>query len=191
VRLFVALEIPAGVRENLATLVKDLRTSSSPMSDERPRWVRPGNLHLTLKFIGETNAAKLEGIRSALSKVRSHAAVVLKFRGLGFFPNERRPRVLWAGVDASPNLTPLAGDIERALDTQGIAREQRAFTPHLTLARFEPPGLPAKLLAAIQENSERQFGSFQAREFHLIESRLKPSGAEYTSLASFCFPSEA
>ncbi|MGB7285086.1 MAG: RNA 2',3'-cyclic phosphodiesterase [Candidatus Acidiferrum sp.] len=190
-RLFVALKIPAGVRENLATLVKELRALSSQLSDKRPRWVRPENLHVTLQFIGETDPAKLEGIRSALSKVRSGAPVDLQFRGLGFFPDERHPRVLWAGSQGSPNLASLAGDIDQALVTQGFAREQRAFRPHLTLARFEPPGLPAKLLAAIQENSKRQFGSIQAREFHLIESRLKPSGAEYTSLASFCFPSEA
>jgi RNA 2',3'-cyclic 3'-phosphodiesterase len=190
VRLFVALEIPAAVRENLATLVKELSAWSSLVSHRRPRWVRPENLHVTLKFIGEVANAKLEGIRGALSEVRSSAPVEMDFRGLGFFPNEKHPRVLWAGLNASPNLPALAADVDRALETQGFAREQRAFTPHLTLARFEPPGLHEKLRAAIQKSAELEFGSSQAGEFHLIESKLKPSGAEYTSLASFPFASE-
>jgi 2'-5' RNA ligase len=88
-------------------------------------------------------------------------------------------------------LSSLAADIEGALETQGIARERRSFTPHLTLARIEPPGLHEELRVAIQKNNAREFGSFQTREFHLIESKLKPSGAEYTTLASYSFAVEA
>jgi 2'-5' RNA ligase len=190
-RLFVALEIPAAVRDNLAAQVQELRELSAKVTDKRPRWVRPENLHLTLKFIGEVSPAKLESIRHALSAIRSEAHVEITFRGLGFFPNEQYPRVLWAGLDASANLPSLAEDIDGALETQGIPRERRAFMPHLTLARIEPPGLHEKLSAAIQKNSARAFGSFQARDFRLIESRLKPSGAEYTTLASYPFTVEA
>lgn len=190
-RLFVALEIPAAVRDNLAAQVAELRELSAKVADKRPRWVRPENLHVTLKFIGEVAPTKLAGIRDALSAIRSDAPVEIKFRGLGFFPNEQHPRVLWAGLDASANLPPLAGDIDGALETQGIALERRPFTPHLTLARIEPPGLHEKLRAAIQKNGAREFGSFQTREFYLIESKLKPSGAEYTTLASYPFTLEA
>jgi 2'-5' RNA ligase len=191
VRLFVALEIPAAVRDNLAAQIKELRDLSTKVADKRPRWVRRENLHVTLKFIGEVSPVKLDGIRGALSTARSDTPVNLQFHGLGFFPNEQHPRVLWAGLDASANLTSLAGDIDSALESQGIARERRAFTPHLTLARIEPPGLHEKLRAAIQDNRTREFGSFQTREFHLIESKLKPSGAEYTTLASFPLTLEA
>ena len=189
-RLFVALEIPAAVRDNLAALIKDLRSLSSRLADERPRWVRPENLHVTLKFIGEVAPGKLDGIRGVLSAIRSDAAVEIHFRGLGFFPDENEPRVLWAGLQATPNLPSLAADIDSALETQGIVREQRNFAAHLTLARFEPPGLHEKLRAAIQQSGESEFGSFQAREFHLIESKLKPSGAAYTTLATFPFTKE-
>lgn len=189
-RLFVALEIPAAVRENLATLVKELSALSSQVPGKRPHWVRPENLHVTLKFIGEVANAKLEGIRGALSEVRSSAPVEMDFRGLGFFPNDKHPRVLWAGLNASTNLAALVANIDRALETQGIALEQRAFAPHLTLARFEPPGMHEKLRAAIQKSAELEFGSCQASEFRLIESKLKPSGAEYTALASFPFTPE-
>jgi 2'-5' RNA ligase len=146
---------------------------------------------VTLKFIGEVAPAKIDGIRGVLSNISSSAPVDLQFRGLGFFPDEKHPRVLWAGLNPSANLSSLAGDIDRAIGTLGIARETRAFIPHLTLARLEPPGLHEKLRAAIQKNSECEFGSFQAREFHLIESKLKSTGAEYTSLASFPFALEA
>jgi 2'-5' RNA ligase len=191
VRLFVALEIPAAVRDNLATLIKDLRALSSQLADKSPRWVRPENLHVTLKFIGEVAHAELVGIRAALSTVRRDAPLEVRVRRLGFFPDESRPTVLWTGLDSAPNLSCLAGTIDGALATQGIPKENRSFVPHLTLARFALSGIQKQLLAAIRQNSEHEFGSFRAREFHLIESKLKPSGAEYTSLASFPITLEA
>jgi RNA 2',3'-cyclic 3'-phosphodiesterase len=182
VRLFVALEIPPTVRDNFAEFMKQPRLLAS-----QARWVRPENLHVTLKFVGETPSAKLGAIRAALAGVRSPQAVTIKFRSLGFFPSEKRARVFWAGMEASPNLKTLAADIEAATGKLGIAPEQRPFSPHLTLARFEPRGLPEELRAPIQENAAREFGSLAAKEFHLIESKLKPSGAEYTTLESFPF----
>jgi len=191
VRLFVALEIPAAVRDNLAAQIKELRDLPAPLADKRLRWVRPENLHVTLKFIGEVEAAKLDGIRSALAAIGLDAPIGLDFRGLGFFPDEKYPRVLWVGLNATGNLAVLAREVDRALEGQGIARDERAFTPHLTLARFEPRGLHEKMRTAIQKNSEREFGAFEAREFHLIQSKLKPSGAEYTFLAAFPLALEA
>jgi RNA 2',3'-cyclic 3'-phosphodiesterase len=186
VRLFVALQIPTAVRESLAALLQSLRTISS-----QPRWVRPENLHVTLKFIGAWPPEKLEALRNALAAIHLDEPVTLDFRGLGFFPNEKRPRVFWAGIKASPNLETLASEIEVITEKLGIPREQREFSPHLTLARFEPPGLPEKLRAAIHENSARDFGSLNANQFHLIESKLKPTGAEYTTLQTFPFTAEA
>jgi 2'-5' RNA ligase len=151
------------------------------------RWVRAENLHLTLKFIGEVPEAKLGAIRSALAGVRSDLPVALDFRGLGFFPNEKHPRVFWAGVETSPNLKILAAEIENAMQKIGIPQESRPFSPHLTLARFEPPRLAEQLRAGIQEHEARDFGSLRASQFHLIESKLKSSGAEYTTVESFPF----
>jgi RNA 2',3'-cyclic 3'-phosphodiesterase len=184
-RLFVALEISSAVRENLTALLKSLRAVSP-----QTRWVRLENLHLTLKFIGEVSEAGLAGIRGALVGVRSDQPVTLEFRGLGFFPNEKHPRVFWAGIDASPNLKTLAADIDSAAEKLGIPAEKRPFSPHLTLARFESRRLPEKLRASIQENVGRDFGALRTNHFHLIESKLKPSGAEYTTLESFPFSAE-
>jgi len=182
VRLFVALEIPTAVRESLAALLDSLRALSA-----QPRWVRPENLHVTLKFIGEWQPDRLGALRNALATVQMDQPVTLDFRGLGFFPNEKRPRVFWAGIEDSANLITLASELDRATEKLGIPREQRAFSPHLTLARFEPPGLPEKLRGAIQENVAREFGSLRTNRLNLIESKLKPSGAEYTTLQTFPF----
>ena len=189
-RLFVALEIPEAIRDSFAALLRELRAAAAHAGDQRPRWVRPENLHITLKFIGDAPPEKLDGLRGALAAVRSKEPASLSFRGLGFFPNERHPRVFWAGLEASPNLRTLAADADRALAAQGIPPEERAFEPHLTLARLTSPGLDGKLREAIQRNAGREFGAFTTREFHLFQSVTKPSGAEYTRLATFPFVTE-
>ena len=185
-RLFVALEIPSAVRENLATLIAELRAADASSPKNKARWVRPENLHVTLKFIGHVEADKLDAIRAALAEVRPEQPVELRFRGLGFFPSDKRPRVFWAGIDASPNLAPLASEIDMRLGKLGIPRETREFAPHLTLTRFDPPGISEKLRAA-RENYAREFGALRTGEFHLIESKTRPTGAEYTRLSSFRF----
>jgi 2'-5' RNA ligase len=187
VRLFVALEIPSAVRDYLAALIGELRAADTSTSKSKARWVRPENLHVTLKFIGHVEAGRLDAIRAELAEVRSGSHVELRFRGLGFFPNDKRPRVFWVGIDASPNLAPLAAEIDARMGKLGIPRETRAFTPHLTLARFDPPGLSEKLHAAAAQNSSRDSGALRTKEIHLIESKTLPTGAEYTRLSSFVF----
>src|SRR5262249_16796311 len=155
------------------------------------RWARPENLHVTLKFIGETPQHKLDAIGEALASVRSTAAVGIQFRGLGFFPNQRRAKVLWAGGEASANLTALAADVDRAVASLGFERDTRAFTPHLTLARFSFPGTPPALAKLAASKVTHPFGMLRTGEFLLIQSKLKPSGAEYTTLRSFPFAAEA
>lgn len=185
-RLFVAIEIPREIREAIAAFLKELRAIAPQL-----KWVRAENLHLTLKFLGETEPGRLGAIRNTLTPIRCEHPVTLDFCGLGFFPNEKRPRVFWAGMDASSNLKSLAADMDHALHKIDFPLEDRPFTPHLTLARFSLPGVPAKLLAFTRENESRAFGSMTACEFLLIESKLKPGGAEYTTLQSFPFVAEA
>jgi RNA 2',3'-cyclic 3'-phosphodiesterase len=181
VRLFVALKIPFTVRENLAALIASLRGIA-----REPRWVRTENLHVTLKFLGQVAEDRLASVHAALVGIHSLEAVTLEFRGLGFFPSGKHPRVFWAGIEASANLKALAADIDSAMEKCGIAREKRDFSPHLTLARLEGP-LPDALGKAIAEGAQREFGSLQTGEFHLMQSTLRASGAEYTTLKSFPF----
>jgi 2'-5' RNA ligase len=187
VRLFVALEVPSEVRDGFAALIKELRAADASFSKNRARWVRPENLHVTLKFIGHVDAGKLDPIRAVLTEVYSSNPVQLHFRGLGFFPSGKRPKVLWVGIEAPPNLAQLATEIDARLARLGILGETREFAPHLTLARFDPPGISEGLSTVAQENVAREFGAVRTGEFHLFESKTKPAGAEYTRLASFPF----
>lgn len=183
-RLFVALEIPGEVRENLAALIGELRPRIP-----QARWIRPENLHVTLKFIGEAPAEKLGPIRAALAGVPVSAPLAMEFRGLGCFPDEQRPRILWVDAAAGPELPRLAGAIERAVEPLGFPREEREFSSHLTLARFpQGPGNRETLRAALRECAGRSFGRHTAREFCLYQSELNRSGSKYTRLA--CWPLE-
>ena len=184
-RLFIAIEIPTNIRTTFAAFLKEMRDIAP-----RAKWVRPENLHVTLKFLGHTDAGNLEKIQSSLRAVRSALPVTLELKGLGFFPNENRPRVFWAGMESSANLRALAEDIDRTMHPLGFPLENRAFAPHLTLARFNPPGLPPKISEAVQRRATHSFGAFTADIFHLIESKLKPTGAEYTTVQSFPFVAE-
>ena len=179
-RLFVALEISEEIRASIAALIRELKPLDSSW-----KWARAENLHVTLKFLGEIPPEKLESIKGVLSFVNCEWPMPLKFRALGFFPNERRPRVLWAGMEAPKSLPALAATIEEALAKVGVPREEREFTPHLTLARSKDGKVSEKLRNTLGSYSTYQFGEMNASAFHLIESKLKSTGAEYTTLESF------
>jgi RNA 2',3'-cyclic 3'-phosphodiesterase len=190
VRLFVALQIPDSIRNGYAALIDDLRCFDAKAAPKKPKWVRSENLHVTLKFIGHTDSGKLDSIRAALAKVRSRQEVHLHFRNIGFFPSPKRPRVIWGGMESSENLAALAQAIDQQIAAVGFPAEERAFTPHLTLARLDPPGIAPELGAAIERRATHDFGELRTSQFHLIESKLKPAGAEYTTLQSFSFVSK-
>jgi len=185
-RVFVALEIPDEVRAAIRSLIGKLEKTC-----RGARWTRVEAMHVTLKFIGEAPAEKVERIRTELSAVRSPAPVEMRFRGTGFFPNDRHPRVFWAGIEASPNLPILASEIERRLEPLGIPREPRAFHPHLTLARFKSEDGLDRLRAALLDFGPTDFGGVRRGEFHLFQSMLKFTGAEYARLATFAFTTPA
>ncbi len=179
-RLFVALEISEEVRAAIAALIRELK----PL-DHSWKWVGAENLHVTLKFLGEIPLEKLKSIKEALQGVSCEWPIVVKFRALGFFPNERRPRVLWAGMEAPKSLPDLARTIEEALARVGVAPEEREFTPHLTLARNKDGKVSERLRSSLARHAASQFGEMNASAFHLIECKLKSTGAEYTTLESF------
>ncbi len=181
-RLFVALDIPEDIRQALAATARTWRAACP-----EARWARIEGLHVTLKFIGETPGEKLEPIKAALASVRAAVPIALHFRGAGFFPDARRPRVLWAVIEAGADLALLAAAVENSLAALGIARETRAYSPHLTLARFDRSRGVAALHAAIEAAGPLEFGATRAKEFHLYQSVLKRGGAEYTRLETFSF----
>jgi 2'-5' RNA ligase len=182
VRLFVALDLPDQVRHAIAELIAKLQPKS-----RGARWIKPENLHVTLKFIGHVGNEKLSPIQSALSSIHAEQPVEVHFRGMGFFPNERRPRAFWCGIAASPNLAELAADIDRALVPLGIEAETRPFTPHLTLARFKSDEGVREVVHAANDMKSTDFGAATETNFHLYESLLKSTGAQYNRVASFPF----
>jgi len=178
----VALDLPREIRDALQKPAEKLKPLAATA-----RWSRPEALHVTLKFIGNVDASKLGAIRGALATVCSDEPVEMRVRGMGFFPDERRPHVLWAGIEASPNLAPLAAAIEQRLEPLGIPREERKFSPHLTLARLKDSRRVQELVSAVAEMKSRDFGSTIETQFHLFESHTKPSGAEYKKIESYAF----
>lgn len=181
-RLFVALDIPDAIRAALAKLIERLQGTA-----RGARWVRAESVHVTLKFIGEVPEERISAIEEALARVHNGAPVEADFHGMGFFPNERRPRVLWVGVKAPPNLAELAAAVGANLTKLGIEGETRAYAPHLTLARFKSEeGLP-RLLDEIRKIGAPEFGTIRTSEFHLFRSELLRGGARYTRLKTFPF----
>jgi 2'-5' RNA ligase len=183
VRIFIAMDVPEEVKGKIREFVAKMERACQ--GARGARWARVEGMHVTLKFIGEVATEKVEQIKKELEGVRSAAAVEMNFRGVGFFPNAKHPRVFWAGIEATANLAEMAGEIEKRLERLGIPREGRAFRPHLTLARFKSEeGLP-KLREAIEKAGAMEFGVTRSSEFYLYESKLMRGGAVYTRLATF------
>lgn len=181
-RLFVALEIPGAVRLAAAKMVEELRPAAP-----QARWARIEGIHITLKFIGHVKPEMLQPIEAALAEIRTGEIVHMDFKGLGFFPNERRPRVFWAGVQTSSSAGALAAKIDERLEPLEIARATRAFSPHLTLARFEEGSAVSKLIGEIEKLGSVELGEMTTREFHLFESETQRGGSHYTRLKTFDF----
>ena len=184
-RAFIAIDLPDSVR---AVLDERQRAFRALCPDAR--WSRPEGIHLTLKFLGEISAAQVEKVTGALANLPGFDPFEIQVKGFGFFPDARRPRVFWAGLEAPPALAELAARVEAAMEPLGFAREERPYTPHLTLARFKiPRAQPAlqKLLGqeAAAADESLPIGRFEASEFFLFESKLSPQGAVYAKVARF------
>ncbi|MGA2270075.1 MAG: RNA 2',3'-cyclic phosphodiesterase [Bryobacteraceae bacterium] len=177
-RLFTGLDLPAGVVRNLEELLERLRPTA------RIHWSVPRNLHITTKFIGEWPTERLGEMKAALAALESRPPIAVHIRKVGFFPNPYSPRVFWCGIDA-PGLEALADHTDRATAALGIAREARAFSPHLTLARIKERVDLQPLREAVAGLPSLDFGQFQAASFFLYQSTLRPSGSVYTRLAEF------
>jgi len=191
-RLFVAIDIDQAIRERLSLFLEGVRGFAPA---QEVRWVRPESLHLTLKFIGETGPERAEQIRRALGSVRAQPTE-FGFKGYGFFPTAKAPRVFWIGVQTGLNFSTLAGGVDAALTPFTTTRERAPYTPHLTLARAGsgrpqrgPGDAPSPRFQKLQEKlagaPEPDFGTMTAREFFLLESKLSPGGAEYRKIERF------
>jgi 2'-5' RNA ligase len=191
-RLFVALDIDDDIRGRLSRFVDGVRGFSP-----EARWVPPESLHVTLKFIGEKSEPEAERIKQALQTIAADT-FEMNFRGYGFFPGARGPRVFWVGIEAGDKLTALAAAVDKTLAQLDIPEEEHAFSPHLTLARRggssgsphkQEGDRPNRGFEKLQEKLAAlpapEFGTMSAREFFLYQSKLSPKGSIYTKLTAF------
>jgi 2'-5' RNA ligase len=191
-RIFIGIDLDPEVRGRISRFLEGIE-SFAPDA----RWVRPESLHVTLKFIGEQTAEQVEAITERLRRVEC-GAFELRSGGYGFFPTAKAPRVFWIGIHAGPQLAELAGSIDIAVAELGIPREDRAYSPHLTLARaggrssspkWRTGDGPNTTFAALEKRlaamGELDFGAMTAREFILYQSQLSPGGSKYTKVQRF------
>jgi RNA 2',3'-cyclic 3'-phosphodiesterase len=176
VRLFIAVNFPAELREALFVDAASLRRSGDGVS-----WVPPERLHLTLKFLGECERTLLEPLGSVLRKATAEeGALALSLGGLGAFPNFSRPRVVWIAVDDGGRLARLAAALDRECGALGIERERRRFQPHLTIGRVrgELSRAAARALAE-QARSPVRGHAVAVRSVDLMHSESSHAGPRY------------
>jgi RNA 2',3'-cyclic 3'-phosphodiesterase len=178
IRAFIAVDLDDPVIEKVCNVIEILNSRISEI-----RWLRKENLHLTLRFLGNIAESQVEPIAAALRHtLRLFSPCTISAKGLGVFPDFRRPKILWVGLTGG-QLAQLAAMIESALVPLGFIAENRAFTPHLTIGRWRDGRRPAKnLRQEIASWNDFEFGACAVRQIVLFQSVLKPEGASYSEL---------
>jgi 2'-5' RNA ligase len=193
-RIFIGIDLDSEVRARIERFIEGVQAFAPDA-----RWMRPESLHITLKFIGEQTPEQVEAITQRLRQLES-SAFEIRSAGFGFFPTAKAPRVFWIGIQAGPELTKLAESIDMAVAELGIPREDRPYSPHLTLARGGagrksgspkrqkddgPNAIFATLEKRLAAMGKLDFGTMTAHEFILYQSQLSPGGSKYTNLHRF------
>ena len=179
IRTFIALELPPSVISLLAKVQEDLKSKRL-----RAKWVRPENIHLTLKFIGNINPGDIDIIGGAMmDAVDDFAAIDLVAGGVGVFPGIKRPRVIWVGLGGQIQLLfAMQRVLEDNLAALGFKKEKRPFKGHLTLGRFRQAVNPNTIRQIMREYANLYSEEFTARRIILFKSDLRPTGAVYSPL---------
>jgi RNA 2',3'-cyclic 3'-phosphodiesterase len=170
-RLFVAIDVPGAVKEKAAALATELQSDAIMP-------VRPQNMHVTMKFMGEVDGKELPEISERLGKIRFQP-FSCSVKSVGVFPDEEHVRVVWAGAQSDGALERLADDVIAAL--KGYGKEEK-FTAHLTIARVKKKIDARPFLA---KHKDELFGEFDVSSFRLISSELGPTGSKYTVIKEF------
>jgi 2'-5' RNA ligase len=182
-RLFTAIDPSAEVLLRLERLMSILRPEALI------KWSPVDNLHVTIKFIGEWPESRLEELHDALTSLLPREPFEAEVKDLGWFPNERFPRILWAGVHGGNPLLDLARDTEECLAKLGIPKEDRRFSPHLTLARMKNPVPLRRLRQKIQEVQPASLGNFPVAQFFLFRSDPGSNSSIYRKVREYGFES--
>lgn len=178
-RLFIAINVDQSLRASLAAIQGKFKTTTAPV-----KWVKPENLHFTIKFLGEVPEGRLPELREAFREsLAGRRSFTLLLAGLGTFPPKGRPRVVWIGVpEGTEELEKLRDGIDEALLPLGFPREERAFRPHLTLGRVRSVGRIDVLLQSLREAEVGEVGRMRVQRIELMQSQLHPAGAIHSSV---------
>jgi 2'-5' RNA ligase len=181
IRAFIAVRVGEDVEDALLFFIEEVRSA-----DDGVAWIRRDNLHVTLKFLGAAiDSAKLPALEDRLRRVTDDAPVLhVSTRGLGGFPDLRRPRVLWAGLECEA-LVELAARIETAAVDAGFDRAERPWAPHLTIGRVRDPRKATQVRPLLETAQAREFGESCISEVTLYRSHLSSRGSTYERLAVF------
>lgn len=167
-RLFVAIDLPEAVKEQLTMISCGLPGA---------RWVKPEQLHLTLRFIGEVDGSTFLDIQEGLAEV-SCESFPMQLQGIGFFPPRKKPRVIWVGIEKNEQLLRLRNRIESVLVRTGLEPERRKFAPHITLARLNKTP-SSKVGRFLEQHNLFISPLFQVNEFRLYSSVINAKGAKH------------
>lgn len=178
-RLFTGIDLAPNVVDRLAALLRELR----PLANIN--WSPLENLHITSKFIGEWPDARMDELRSALTRIPVSGAIAISVKEFGFFPGAQHPHSFFAGVNAESALAELAAAIDDGLAPLGCSRENKPYRPHVTLARIKRNSEIGALRKHLSKMKDVEFGSFEARAFHLYLSQPGARTSVYTKLATY------
>lgn len=194
IRAFIAIELPAELQKEIASIQQHLKPF---FSRAKVSWVRPENIHLTLKFLGDVISNDISNIINVCDDSRLISVFELHLNRIGFFPGLRKPKVLWCGYDGSDALSSVQSRIENALVPLGFPAESKPFTAHLTLARIkEIDSNPSAHFYVDMEAVQEFIHKTQISIHHpvycikLIKSRLSPKGSEYKVLHEWVLQQE-
>jgi RNA 2',3'-cyclic 3'-phosphodiesterase len=183
VRTFIAIDMGSEIQSKLDRVLDHLKTVLKTTSI---RWVPARNIHLTLKFLGDVSVKNISAIQDVLQAVAGQQhPFEIQVGNLGAFPSPRRARVIWVGVEAPADLNALQHNIENELARLGYVREDRPFSPHLTLGRVsnDHPSTGGQLInQALDEYTPGILGTVAISSVQLFRSDLQPGGSRYTSL---------
>ena len=179
IRSFIAVELPEHIRSTIFDVQKGLKPGIKGM-----KWVKPENIHLTLRFLGDIGRREIDGAKDAIGEAaREVSPFFLSAKGMGAFPGLSRPRVMWIGLGGEvEKLRELSRIINIKLDINGIEREQRKFKGHLTIGRVKGRINPAQLIESIKKMKDFESEAFSVDRIILFKSELKPEGPTYTEL---------
>ncbi len=179
-RTFIAVDLGKAIRDRAVALQETLARAGADV-----KWVEPENLHVTLLFLGEVDAREVPRVCQLVADAtQQHPAFPMSVETVGCFPNARRPRVLWVGVgQGTQELCALHDDLEGPLTQLGYRREERRYTPHITLGRVKSDRPPDSLAVALAKHAGWKGGEINVRAIQVMSSELTPQGPNYTVLS--------